>query len=279
MTLDARTLLPIAEQAVTIAGQIIKTRLPGVVTAKGDRDMATEVDYAVEQAVREFLTRETPEIGILGEEEGLTNHTGNGLMWAFDPIDGTVNFLHGIPLCGPSLGLVDGDLPALGVIELPFLGDRYAAAKGYGARLNGERIRVSETADLEAAVVAIGDYAVGEDAEAMNRPRLALTHELAARVQRVRMFGSAAIDLAWVAAGRIDANVMLSNKPWDTAAGVLIAREAGATVIDIDGSPHTMKAGSTIAANPKVLTRLLELIAETQHSCGAAVPTPSVRTG
>ncbi|GAA3126388.1 inositol monophosphatase family protein [Nonomuraea salmonea] len=110
MTIDTRTLLPIAERAVSIASEIIRIKAPGVITAKGDRDMATEVDYAVEHAVREFLARETPEIGFLGEEEG-GSRLGDGLMWALDPVDGTANFLHGIPLCGVSLGLVDKDAP------------------------------------------------------------------------------------------------------------------------------------------------------------------------
>ncbi|MEV4802853.1 inositol monophosphatase family protein [Nonomuraea sp. NPDC049421] len=261
MTIDARSLLPIGEQAVSIAGEIIRTRAPGVVTAKGDRDMATEVDYAVEHAVREFLARETPEIGFLGEEEG-GSRLGDGLMWALDPVDGTANFLHGIPLCGVSLGLVDKDIPTLGVIGLPFLDLRYAAAEEAGAAVNGSAIQVGDARDLSSAIVAIGDYAVGENAEERNRPRFALTEELAARVQRIRMFGSAAIDLAWVAHGRIDATIMLSNNPWDTAAGVIIAREAGATVIDLDGSPHSMTAQATIAASPKLVADLIELIAE-----------------
>ncbi|MEZ7130347.1 inositol monophosphatase [Nonomuraea sp. AD125B] len=265
MTIDARTLLPIADRAVSIASEIIRTKAPGIITAKGDRDMATEVDYAVEHAVREFLSRETPEIGFLGEEEG-GSHPGNGLMWALDPVDGTANFLHGIPLCGVSLGLIDKDTPTLGVIDLPFLNLRYLAAEGAGAFANGSEIRVSDIRELETAIVAVGDYAVGENADERNQPRLALTKELAARVQRIRMFGSAAIDLAWVAEGRIDANIMLSNNPWDTAAGVILAREAGATVIDLDGSPHSMTSHATIAASPKLVADLVELIAETRES-------------
>ncbi|MGJ6966173.1 inositol monophosphatase family protein [Streptosporangium sp. G11] len=100
------------------------------------------------------------------------------------------------------------------------------------------------------------------DAQTKNGLRLALTCELVARVQRVRMFGAASIDLAWVAEGKVDALVMMSNKPWDTAAGVLIVREAGAGVVDLDGSPHTMNSAATIAASPKILADLVELIAE-----------------
>lgn len=180
--------------------------------------MATEVDYGVEHAVREFPSRETSEIGFLGEEEGISR-LGDGLMWALDPVDGTANFLHDIPLCGVSLGLVDKDTPTLGVIDLPFLNLRYAAAEEAGAFANGTAIRVSDAQEMQSAIVAIGNYAVGENAGERNRPRLALTQELAARVQCIRMFGSAAIDLAWVAHGRIDAAIMLSNNTWDTAAG------------------------------------------------------------
>ncbi|MER7211090.1 inositol monophosphatase family protein [Streptosporangium sp. NPDC000239] len=265
MTLDVRTILPIAEQAVTIAADIVRTRLPGAVTAKGDRDMATEVDYAVEHAVRDFLTRETPEIAFLGEEEG--GPAGEeGQVWALDPVDGTANLLHGIPLCGVSLGLIDNDTSILGVIDLPFLGSRYSAAHHRGAHLNGHPIHCGRTDDLTEAIVGIGDYAVGQAADARNRLRLAVTGELAARVQRVRMFGSAAVDLAWVAEGRIDAAIMLSNKPWDTAAGVLIAREAGAVVVDLDGTPHTVNAQATIATTPAILTDLLDLIAKADKS-------------
>ncbi|GGT21539.1 inositol monophosphatase family protein [Nonomuraea spiralis] len=267
MTIDVRTLLPVAEQAASIAGAIITSKAPGVVTAKGDRDMATEVDFAVEHAVREFLSRETPEIGFLGEEEG-TSRAGEGLTWVLDPVDGTANFLHGIPLCGVSLGLVDGDTSLLGVIGLPFLNLRYSAAEGAGAKANGSHIQVSGARDLRDAIVALGDYAVGENAPERNRPRFALTEGLAARVQRVRMFGSAAIDLAWVADGRIDANVMLSNNPWDTAAGVVIAREAGAVVVDLDGSPHDMASQATIAAGPELVTDLVAILAEAQQAAG-----------
>ncbi|MGW2154979.1 inositol monophosphatase family protein [Nonomuraea sp. NPDC001699] len=259
MSIDVRALLPFAERAATIAGEIITTRAPGVVTAKGDRDMATEVDFAVEHAVREFLSRETPEVGFLGEEEG-AGRAGEGLTWVLDPVDGTANFLHGIPLCGVSLGLIDGDLPVLGVIGLPFLNVRYSAAEGVGATADGSPIQVSGARNLRDAIVAMGDYAVGEDAPERNRPRFAFTEELAARVQRVRMLGSAAIDLAWVADGKVDANVMLSNNPWDTAAGVVIAREAGALVVDLDGSPHTMSSQATIAVSPALAADLLKLL-------------------
>ncbi|MEO3855609.1 inositol monophosphatase family protein [Acrocarpospora sp. B8E8] len=267
MTIDARELLPLAEQAVSIAREFL-TELPRTVTAKGDRDMVTEVDYAIEQAVRDFLAGETPEIGFLGEEEGITGNR-NGLMWALDPIDGTANFTHGIPLFAISLGLIDDNRAVLGVIDLPFLGSLYSAAEGAGATCDGEPIHASATDTLNAAIVSIGDYAVGADAEQKNRLRIPLNYQLATRVQRVRMFGSAAIDLAWVAEGKSDACIMLSNNPWDTAAGVVIAREAGAYVLDIDGSPHSMTATATIAATPKIAAELLAMIDQARTELGA----------
>nr|WP_062431296.1 inositol monophosphatase family protein [Herbidospora daliensis] len=110
--------------------------------------------------------------------------------------------------------------------------------------------------------MAIGDYAVEADAEEKNRLRIPLNYHLATRVQRVRMYGSAAVDLAWVAAGKTDACIMLSNKPWDTAA----AREAGAAVVEIDGSPHTMASSATIAAAPKLVADLMGLIDQARRS-------------
>ncbi|RCG25408.1 inositol monophosphatase family protein [Sphaerisporangium album] len=259
MTNDARALLPIALEAVAIANELITTRPPGVITAKGDRDMATEVDYAVERAVRDHLGLRTPAVRFLGEEGGEDGHTGEGLQWVLDPVDGTVNFMHGLPLCGVSLALVRGDTAILGVIDLPFLGSLYAAAEGDGATLNGRPIKAGGAATLETALVSVGDYAVGDGAEERNRARHAITWRLAARVQRIRMFGSAAIDLVWVAEGKTDACVMLANKPWDTAAGVVIAKEAGAHVTDLDGTPHTTRSTATIAAAPGILPQIIEL--------------------
>ncbi|MBO3741700.1 inositol monophosphatase family protein [Actinoplanes flavus] len=258
---DYADLLPIAHQAVDLAQRIMRTMQPGVLTAKGDRDMASEVDYAIEEQVRAFLAEQTPEIGFLGEENG-TSGTTDGLMWALDPVDGTVNFVHGSPLCAISLGLITENRSVLGVIDLPFLAARYSAAEGAGAHANGEHIGASRTGQVGDAVVALGDYAVGMGAEEKNRFRFALTQRLGAEVQRIRMHGSAAIDLAWLASGHVDAVVMLGNKPWDTAAGVIIAREAGAVVLDQDGSPHTFESKATIAANASLISTILTLVAE-----------------
>jgi len=231
--------------------------------------MVSEVDLSVERTVRAYLNENTPAIGFLGEEEGRAGAVDDvdDLVWVLDPIDGTANFVRGLPLCAVSLALVSRGKPVLGVIALPFLQEQYVGLAGEGAHdAFGRRLRVSGTSGLVNAIVALGDYAVGPNAAARNHPRLAITEQLAHRVQRVRMLGSAAVDLVWTAAGKLDATVMLSNKPWDTAAGVLIAREAGAHVVDRDGSPHTVDSTATLAAAPTLLDDLLALVREAERA-------------
>jgi len=219
--------------------------------------MASEVDFAVEREVRAFLERETPDVGVLGEEEGGAT---DGTRWVLDPVDGTVNFIHGLPLWGISLGLIHEGRAVAGVIDHPALGTRYAAAEGLGATCNSKPIRGSECTDLKDALVAVGDYAVGPDAEALNAERFALAQRLYPRVQRMRMIGTAATALTWTAAGHFDATIMFSNKPWDTMAGVAIAREAGLRVLDLDGSEHSPDSRGTFAVAPGIEEQLLALI-------------------
>jgi myo-inositol-1(or 4)-monophosphatase len=257
---DLLELLDVAMEAIALARDVVRSHLPGMISAKGDRDMASEADFAVERTVRQFLTVRTPEIGFLGEEEGTAGGRPQELSWVLDPIDGTANFIHGIPLYAISLGLVSGGTPLVGVVELPALGRTYSGAKGHGATCNGVRLRGSRCQDLGDAIVAIGDYAVGDGAASKNVARLALTEALAARVQRLRMLGTAATDLALVAHGSLDGSVMFSNKPWDTSAGVLIAREAGVSVLDIDGSPHTLGSRGTVAVAAPLAEDLMALV-------------------
>ena len=263
--MDPAPLLPIAREALARARRIIRDRGPASVTEKGERDLVTDVDLAVEDAVREFLARETPEIGILGEEHGRSG-AGGTVWWALDPVDGTSNFARGIPLCAVSLGLVSGRRSVLAAIDLPFLGTTYTAVEGRGAYAGDEPIRVSAAGELSEAVISIGDFAVGEGAAAKNRVRLALLDRLGARAQRIRMLGTAAIDLAWVAHGKLEATVILANLPWDTMAGTLLVREAGGLVLDRDGSDHTTDSAATIAVCPGLRETLLRLVSEVDGS-------------
>ncbi|MGH4022051.1 MAG: inositol monophosphatase family protein, partial [Pseudonocardiaceae bacterium] len=147
------------------------------------------------------------------------------------PIDGTVNYLHGAPLYAIFLSLVRNEVALAAVIDLPFLGTQYSALRSHGSYANNERLHVSARQKLDAALVSIDQYTFGENAQRKNNVRHSLTKHLASHVQRIRMLGTSAIDLAWTAQGRLDACIMLGNKPWDTSAGVLIAREAGARVL------------------------------------------------
>jgi myo-inositol-1(or 4)-monophosphatase len=256
---DLDALLRIAHTAIDDAADLIHTRPPGALTPKGERDYVSEVDVTVEQTVREHLRAKAPGIAFVGEEEHATP-PGTTEWWTLDPIDGTVNFAHGLPLCAVSLGLVRDGRPVLGVIELPFLNARYWAVEGRGAHRDRTTLLVRDVDRLSDAVVAMGDYAVGAGAEAKNRARLSATEALAARALRVRMLGSAAIDLAWLAEGRIDASITLSNRSWDVAAGVILAREAGARVVDLDGREHTTDSVATIGASAQLLGELLPVV-------------------
>lgn len=257
--MDLAKLLKVAGAAVERGRAVTQSRAVGELTFKGDRDMASEVDFAVEREVRAFLERETPEIGVLGEEEGGAT---DGTRWVLDPVDGTVNFIHGVPLWAISLGLIHEGRAVAGVIDHPALGTTYAAAEGLGATCNGKAIRGSQCTDLENALVAVGDYAVGPNAEAVNAERAALTQRLVPRVQRLRMIGTAATALTWTANGYFDALIMFSNKPWDTMAGVSICREAGVTVLDLDGTDHAPESRGVFAVANALREPLQELLAD-----------------
>jgi myo-inositol-1(or 4)-monophosphatase len=260
MTPDPASLLPVALRAAETAAEMMRTRRPARLTEKHDRDLVSDVDIAIEREVRAMLEQATPDIGFLGEEEGLTGDSHAGWLWTLDPIDGTSNFAHGIPLCATSLALLHNGDPVIGVIEAPFLGQRYHAVQGHGAYTGDQQLAASTTRHLRDAVVSVGDYATGPGADRLNETRLAVTVQLAPRVHRLRMIGTAALDLVWVAQGRLDASITLGNNPWDMSAGVLIAREAGAVVVDSDGSPHNFRSAATIAAAPGLVDQVILLV-------------------
>jgi myo-inositol-1(or 4)-monophosphatase len=262
-------LMSVALTAADAARRIVHARGPAVITEKADRDLVSDIDVAIEREVRGYLRKATPDIEFLGEEEGGDGDPGTGWRWVLDPIDGTSNFTHGIPLCATSLALMHNGHSVLGVIDAPFLAQRYHALEGGGAWNGDRRLTTRTTASLRDAIVAMGDYATGHDADRQNQAQLALTSRLIPRVQRIRMLGTAAIDLAWLAEGRLDASVTFTNPPWDMAAGVIIAREAGALVVDTDGSTHTLRSAATIAATPQLIPQILTLV---RGQGGSALP-------
>jgi myo-inositol-1(or 4)-monophosphatase len=256
---NGRKLLALAKQATAMAGELIRSRAPHTLTSKGDRDLSSDVDTAVEQLVRDFLRQHTPDFGFLGEEGGSTDPPDEP-RWILDPIDGTINYLHGLPLCAVSLSLMHNGIALLGVIDMPFIDAQYYALSGHGSYANDQRLWVSTTQTLNAALVSIDQYAFGVGAECANRARRQLVEHLASRAQRVRMLGASAIDLAWTAQGRLDACIIFGNKPWDTSAGVLIAREAGARILDLHGMNHTVNSSATIAVGPSLEHELMAAI-------------------
>jgi myo-inositol-1(or 4)-monophosphatase len=256
------SLLLAAERAVDVGARILMQgrRHLGALISKGDRDFATGVDMRIESAIRRSLADSTPGIAFLGEEGGAVG--ANGAVWVLDPIDGTINFAKDIPLCAISLALVVGGEPVLGIVEAPLIGERFIAREGAGAYLNGARCAVSEVESIRETVVGVADFKVGAGAAAENRVHLALLARLARESLRVRMLGSAALDLAWLAAGRLHATVMLSNLPWDVTAGLLLVREAGGLVYDYDGRRHDAHSRYTIASVPSLAGSLTDIIRE-----------------
>lgn len=255
---EVHYLLAIAMDAVSAASDLVRSHVPHAFTFKGDRDVTSDVDLTVEQHVRDTLRKKSPGVGFLGEEEGVSRPVGcDEPHWVLDPIDGTVNFIHGVPLCAVSLSLVSSDQTLIAVIDLPFLATQYSALRGGGAYVNDQRLCVSSTERLNAALISIDQFTFDEDAQHKNPMRRNLIKHLAPRVQRIRMLGASAIDLAWTAHGRLDACVILGNKRWDTSAGVLIAREAGARVLDLDGSDHSANSSATIAFTPGLEDELM----------------------
>ncbi len=268
MAVDAGLLLAV-ERAVDAAAALLRRGRShvGSMIPKGDRDFATEVDVRIEETIRGALADAAPGIPFVGEEEGATGGEREAL-WVVDPIDGTVNFANGSPLCAISLALVERGEPVLGVIDLPLIGERYIARRGMGAYRNGRRTKVIEKPGLREAIVGFADFAVGPAAQLENRIHRELMNRLVNRSLRVRVHGSESLDLAWLAAGRLDVTVMLSNLPWDVTAGVLIAREAGAEAFDYNGSPWSAEAAFTIGATPGLTNELLPIVHEAVAAAG-----------
>ena len=254
-------LLLAAEHAVDVGARIFRQGRAhiGALIAKGDRDFATSVDLQIESAIRTALADATPAIPFLGEEQA-GDGTLSETQWVLDPIDGTINFARESPLCTISLSLLSRGQPVLGIVDAPLLGERFIAQKGRGAFLNGDRISVSSVGVLREAIVAVADFKVGVGSKEENSVHLGALARLAGASLRVRMHGSAALDLAWLAAGRVNATMMLSNLPWDVTAGLLLVREAGGVVYDYDGSDHDADSRFTLASEPSLAEPLRQII-------------------
>ena len=257
---DLDRLLALAEQAARTGGEIARTHSHDTVTDKGDRDLVSEADLASEAAIRDLLTNQTPDIPILGEEGGGPD-LANGFAWVVDPIDGTVNHLHGLPNYAVAVSLLHDSRAVLAATYLPASDAMYSAIRGRGAQRDGKPIHTSATTDLRQAVVVMDQFTFNAaDPEAANRARLALVQALIPAAGRIRMHGCSAVDLVWVADGKLDAAIFLANDPWDTSGGVLIAREAGAVACDVEGIDHRTTSTTTVAAaNASIAAAIVEL--------------------
>lgn len=248
------SLLDIARSLCKQAAQnLLEARSqPHSIENKGFKDWVSSLDRDIEDWFRHQLAHLTPEIPLLGEESGgVDAHTER--YWCLDPIDGTVNFLSGLPLFGISLALIENGQSTVAVIELPALDQQYEAIRGEGAWCNGKRLQASAQTDLNQSVIAMGDFASKTLAPQSNQLLGDFFVEMAHQAMRLRLLGASVIDLTALAQGHVQASLQFYNHPWDVQAGVLIAREAGCCCFDLDGSEHTLSSKVTFCcANAKL---------------------------
>lgn len=252
-------LLNVAVQAARKAGNVIARAVDRVdtltVSSKGRNDFVSEIDHLAEAEIIKTIHRAYPAHGFLAEESG--SQGSEEFVWIIDPLDGTTNFLHGFPQFAVSIALqVKGRLEQA-VIYDPMRQELFTATRGSGAQLNDRRIRVGKLASLDTALLGTGfpfrkmdhldDY-------------LAIFRALLPATAGVRRAGSAALDLAYVAAGRLDGFWEYGLQPWDMAAGALLIQEAGGIVADFSGDPDFMATGNLVGGNAKIVKALLQVI-------------------
>jgi myo-inositol-1(or 4)-monophosphatase len=252
------------------AGRSLKRDLGEIehlqVSLKGPGNFVTAADRRAEEIVREELAKARPDYGFLGEEGGAREGSDKSHRWIVDPLDGTTNFLHGIPHFAVSIALERNGAIVAGVVSNPANDELFVAERGKGAFLNDKRIRVAARQRLADAVVACGLPHFGRGDLALAR------HEIAAAQQHfagLRRYGAATLDLAWVAAGRLDAYWERDLSPWDLAAGSILVREAGGFVSDLDGGDAIFTKGQIVAGNETMHSELLRLLKEASKETAA----------
>jgi myo-inositol-1(or 4)-monophosphatase len=228
----------------------------GEVDKKGPIDLVTKADRDSEKQIISTIKEIYPGHGIMAEESG--QHGGEiDLVWVIDPLDGTTNFAHGVPIFAVSIALCSGDRTLLGVILNPVSGELFSAIEGRGSLLNGKTIRVTRTASVAESLLVTGfSYKIAEDA----RPAVRRFERCLRASRGIRRLGAAALDLCFLACGRFDAFWEKDLKPWDTAAGALIAMEAGARISTYDGDPFRNDVPEILATNGLVHDEMIELL-------------------
>ncbi len=233
------------------------------VSLKGPANFVSAADRRAEQILCGELAKARPGYGFIGEEGGRQEGSDKTHRWIVDPLDGTTNFLHGIPQFAISIALERERTIVAGVIYNPANEELFVAERGKGAFLNDQRLRVAARTRLAEAVIGCGLPHLGRGDLALFRKEFAVVQE---KVAGLRRFGAAALDLAWVAAGRLDAHWERDLSPWDMAAGLLIVREAGGFVTDLDGGDDMFAKANIIAGNEAMQRALLSLIREATKS-------------
>jgi myo-inositol-1(or 4)-monophosphatase len=264
MSLPLPTVTASLERIARAAGADLRERFhrPRTVEMKGEIDLVTDADRAAEAIILEQLHREYPKASVLAEESGAVGDVrANELTFIVDPLDGTTNYAHGIPHFCVTIAARDASGVASGVVYDPLRDEMYAATRGGGAYCNGTRLRVTETAALKEAVLSTG---FPYDVHSRPDEILSFFSAFIRRSRAVRRFGSAALDLAYVAQGRYDGYWERGLKPWDMAAGVLLVTEAGGTVSNYQGAPAKLDLGECIASNARLWTAMVAVTREVE---------------
>jgi myo-inositol-1(or 4)-monophosphatase len=264
--------LEAGEVLLSLFGRLESVRKKG--EGPGSIDLVTEADVASEKLLVERLRTLLPEASLL-TEEGTGRDAAGGLRWVVDPLDGTTNFAHGYPVFSVSIALEEDGTVLLGVVHDPTRGETFTALRGKGAARNGDRLAVADARELGDAMLVTG---FPYDVHTTRRDNLTQFAALLKRARAVRRGGSAALDLANVAAGRLDGFWEESLAPWDMAAGALLVQEAGGEVTGYRGEPFDLSAGHVVAANPAIHERLVAVLSEIEAG-GDLPPLESRRRG
>jgi len=256
--LGASDALALATEAAREAGALLlelrRSPAAGVRSKSSPTDLVSEADERAEGAIVTTIRKRRPDDALVAEE-GSNAGGSSGVSWFVDPLDGTINYLYGIPHWSVSICCADADGPLAGVVYDPLRGELFSAARGSGARLGNARLAVTDKADLASALIATGFGYVAAQRVTQGR----IIARILGEVRDVRRFGSAALDLSWVSAGRFDGYFESVEKPWDWMAGALLVREAGGRVTEL--TPKDPAFPRIIASGPRIHDGLVTLLA------------------
>ncbi len=252
---NLKRLHEIARNSAQIGNEILKLNYKKIqkISSKGRKgDLVTNVDLEVENKIKEYLLEETPNISINAEESGKLNKSSD-LTWCIDPLDGTTNYSHGYPFFGTSIGLVYEDKPIIGAISVPYLNELYSACIGLGSFCNDSLLKISSPSNLSDSLLVTGFSYDRFETEDNNYAEFCyLTH----KTRGVRRGGAAAVDLAFVAAGKVDGYWERGLEVWDIAAGAIIVKEAGGIISDYPSGDFNLSSGRILACSPSLENEL-----------------------